>query len=245
MKEYNVSDIVKDVRIAIDQNTNDSDLGGFCDMDTLELADVVKGKIVDAAWMIEGAAPVYMCGDGNVPENIEVTLSKVNPSDKYNYAVVAVPSDYLRLVSFRMDDWVSGVYEVITPDDPDYSKQRSRIEGVRGNTERPVLAIVPSMNTEGNNKSGNVFEAYSTKSNVCEYKYVPIPKIENEKIFLCERLYKAIVYATAYLVALAYNADTQAMRLLSTARSLADIDGNEQQRSQYVQQPITTEQAEQ
>lgn len=53
------------------------------------------------------------------------------------------------------------------------------------------------------------------------------------------------MYATAYLVALAYNADTQAMRLLSTARSLADIDGNEQQRSQYVQQPITTEQAEQ
>lgn len=246
MKDYNVSDIISDVRIAIDQNTNDTDLSGFGDVDTLELAEVIRSKIVDAAWMIESAAPVYMCGDGTVEKSAETTHEKVYDTDKTYYAKVGIKADLLRLVSFIMSDWTKSVNEPITTDDAEYAVQKSRVEAVRGSIERPVLVMLPSQDGPKEGYSGNVYEAYSTsEDSTASYKYVPIPVIEKEKISLCERLYKAVVYATAYLTALAYNADAQAERLLSIARSLADINGyaeQTQQAPQYVQQPQVTEQ---
>ncbi len=245
MKNYDVSNIISDVRIAIDQNTSDTDLSGFGDVDTLELADVVKSKIVDAAWMIESAAPVYMCADGVLATGITTTKQKVYDTDESYYALADVKDDFLRLVSFWMSDWVKPVHNPITPDDDEYAVQKSRIEGVRGNQERPVLVMRPSYYEKKEGCNGNAFEAYSTSAeSTASYKYVTIPEIKNEKISLCERLYKAVVYATAYLTALAYNADAQAERLLSIARSLADIDNNsyQQQQPEYVQQPQVAEQ---
>ena len=225
MKDYDVSNIISDVRIAIDQNTNDTELSEFGDVDTLELADVVKSKIVDAAWMIESAAPVYMCADGVIASNPTVTKDQVYETDESYYAVVGIKDDFLRLVTFKMSDWTRPVSNPITTDDPDYAVQKSRVEGVRGNQERPVLVMIPSDDAPMTGNNGNVFEAYSTSyDSTASYRYVPIPKIKNDKISLCDRLYKAVVYATAYLTALAYNADTQAERLLSIARSLAEID---------------------
>lgn len=262
MTEYQVSDIVRDVRIAIDQNKDASSMENFGDVDTLDLYNLIKDKIVDAAKLIMKAAPLHMIGNGVKPENLEISYWKVYEGDSQCYAVVKLPADYMRCVTFRMEDWLLPITgsDIITPESPEYALQRSRVVGVRGNKERPVLVLVPYVadatekGTEEDkvadateketeeDKTEYCYEAYSTDENKsCYFTYLPIPAInKSDKISLPSRLYRAVVYAIAYLTALALNAQAQASAMLSTAKQLAEIQDSvphvQQQVPEYQQQ---------
>jgi hypothetical protein len=230
MKDYDINNIVRDVRITIDQNMSESALAGFGDTDTLALDDIIKSKIVDAAMLIFDNAPINMIGDAALCKNAMVIYKKVYNSDKSYYAEIAVPSTFYRLVSFKMNGWKKSITDedLIYPTDEEYAVQRSRIEGVRGCSERPILAYVPNID-EGDNEY--CFEAYScTNNDPYAFTYLPLPMItDDNKISLPQELYKSIVYATAYLTAIAFNSDNQAMRLLSVAKQLAKIGDSIQQ----------------
>lgn len=238
MTNYKVNEIVKEVRIAIDQNMDGTMLSDFGDYDTLALDEIIQSKIVDGAKLIIGAAPIHMIGKGiTTVEKPNVEYNKVFDNDKRYYAQVAVPNDYFRLVSFRMADWLMPVTEeeVITPTDAEYALQRSRVEGVRGCPERPVLAFVPNIESGDNDYC---FEAYSCAGkSACSYTYLSNPQINKSgEISLPERLYRPIVYAIAYLATIAFNAEGQAAVLLTTAKQLANITDTIQQQPQQVQQ---------
>lgn len=249
MIDYLVSDIVRDVRIAIDQNQDAESMENFGDVDTLDLSNLIKDKIVDAAKLIMKAAPLHMIGKGMSPNNLEISYNKVYESDSQCYAVVKLPADYMRCVTFRMEDWLLPITgsDIITPESPEYALQRSRVVGVRGNKERPVLVLVPYVvdatkkETE-EDKTEYCYEAYSTDENKnCYFTYLPIPAInKSDKISLPSRLYRAVVYAIAYLTALALNAQAQASVMLSTAKQLAEIQDSvprvQQQVPEYQQQ---------
>lgn len=225
MKEYLLKDIIRDVRIAIDQNMDGESLSYFGDVDTLSLDDIISSKIVDAAMLILDSAPINMVGDVATDGSEEAEYKKVYNTDKSFYAEIVAPEDFFRLVLFTMQDWKKSVTDkdLIYPTDEEYAIQRSRIEGVRGSAENPVLAYVPKFSAV-NNKF--CFEAYSCKENEAyALSYIPMPTIVDEqKIALSQELYKAVVYATAYLTAIAFNSDNQAMRLLSVAKQLAKIE---------------------
>lgn len=255
MKEYQVSNIVRDVRIAIDQNKDASSMENFGDVDTLDLSNIIKDKIVDAAKLIMKAAPLHMIGNGVKPNNLEISYNKVYKGDSQYYAVVKLPANYMRCVTFRMEDWLLPITgsDIITPESPEYALQRSRVVGVRGNKERPVLVLVPYVadatekGTE-EDKTEYCYEAYSTDDKKqCYFTYLPIPTISEDKISLSEdkislpsRLYRAVVYAIAYLTTLALNAQAQASVMLSTAKQLAEIQDSvphvQQQVPEYQQQ---------
>lgn len=249
MTDYLVSDIVQDVRIAIDQNQDAESMENFGDVDTLDLSNIIKDKIVDAAKLIMKAAPLHMIGNGVKPNNLEISYNKVYKGDSQYYAVVKLPANYMRCVTFRMEDWLLPITgsDIITPESPEYALQRSRVVGVRGNKERPVLVLVPSVAdaTEKETEEDNTeycYEAYSTDENkTCYFTYLPTPTINSsETISLPSRLYRAVVYAIAYLTALALNAQAQASVMLSTAKQLAEIQDSvphvQQQVPEYQQQ---------
>ena len=97
MNSYLIDEMVKDVRIAIDNNTEDKELLEFADTDTLMLQDIVRAKVVDAANMIVRDAPVDML-DGGVVADLKgmVKLNKVYDTDTMQYAVVRLDRSFMR-----------------------------------------------------------------------------------------------------------------------------------------------------
>lgn len=191
---YDVAGLVKEVRIAIDQNNNSAPLLDIEDVDTLSLDELIASKIADAARVVENQAPAYML-EGGVD-----FASSVGWDDKVGVGsgYMHLPDDFLRLVSFKMSDWSKSVSTAITDDNPLYDRQSSRFAGIRGCPQKPVVAIVTQ-------PIGQVLEFYSCSGGanvfVRRARYIPIPKIADGNIDICEKLKPAVIYYTASLVA--------------------------------------------
>lgn len=214
--EYNVSDIVLEAKVALDENVDSSALSGLGDVDTLKLDEIVESKVVDAARIIETNAPAHLLDSGKAfGESIGW-----DGQPGYGAGYIHLPDDFMRLVCFQMSDWDYAVTLAITEDSPQYQMQRSRFAGVRGNPQKPVVAITSQ-------PIGLVLEFFSCYSGenafIKKARYIPMPRIRNGKIELCEKLRRAVVYYTAYLAALSLGDGDAAAALLATARELAEI----------------------
>ncbi len=186
-----IGDIVKDVRILLDMNQEDSGLEGFDDADTLSIDEIIKAKIVEGVRIVEMNAPISMfdkksvmpvfppdktsgktTGDGDKPGGVFFQIQWEIGRTKNVGGSVMLPSDYMRLASFKMNDWDYAVTEAIDENSDEYRMQKSRF-GVRGNCQRPVVAIVCGA-------MGNVLEFYSCKTSSATVEkafYIPEPKI--------------------------------------------------------------------
>ena len=217
--EYNVSDIVHEVKVAIDENVSSTALSNLGDVDTLTKEEIINSKIVAAATVIESNAPSYLLDSGRAFG--EVIGWDSQPG--YGSGHIQLPDDFLRLVTFQMSDWDYAVTIAITETDPLYQMQRSRFAGVRGTPQKPVVAIVQQ-------PIGLVLEFYSCYTGEEAYikraRYIPVPRIRNHKIDLCEKLKPAVVYYTAYLAALSMGEGDVASAMLATAKELAQISDN-------------------
>lgn len=258
MKEYDIAQIAKDVRITIGQNMVTDALSGVSDVGTLSLEEIIRSKIEDAAKFIhmeaghdllDGKTLTTKCYDDlDTDEKIAVRL-KVDKNSNGTFTCLRLPDDFLRLVSYDETDWYHPVTVAIDNLNPLYAIQRSKYESLRGTPEHPVVAIVHKMgrlyleaysNTEsGKNETGtNTFTDDTSFNWYCSY--IPEPKIVNDKISLCPKLYHAVLYATAYLTELAHGAYNQAMTKLAVAKELAHISSAPTQ--QVVQQDNNADQ---
>lgn len=205
-KEYQVSDLVKEIRVAIDSNLKSDQLTGISDIDTLALEEIIGSKIAEAARIVVLNAPSYLLDGG---DSLGTTVTWNGTSGR-----MTLPEDFLRLVVFKMSDWSRVVTVPISETDPLYAQQSSRWAGVRGNPQKPVVAIVPSSN-------GLVLEFYSSKSgSVAQATYIALPKVTDGKIKLCEKLHDATVYYAAYLTAISTGETALAEALLSIVNEL-------------------------
>ena len=130
---------------------------------------------------------------------------------------VLLPDDFMRLIAFRMSDWERTVYAAISVDDPLYAKQSSRYKGIRGNTQKPVCAIV-------NRAEGKALEFYSCNSEeayVSRASYLPYPHIdEDDGIDISEKCFTAVTYTVAALVLTTYGEAEKASALTELAKSI-------------------------
>lgn len=236
MTSYQVSDIIAKVRDIIGMNLVDTQLATDLQQDTLSLDDTIRESIVPAAQLIEFAAPIEMLGEGIDAPNDSlgtVTEEAINTTDTYRVIHGLAPTDFMRLVAFRMSDWSRTINSPISFISKQYDMQRSRVEAVRGCPERPVLAIGITSATSGTSPRYE-WEAYSSKagSTVKTFAYIPQPTISNGNIDLCPLLLNAIVYATAYLTETAFGDVNKASLFMSTARTLAGIADSPQTKEQ-------------
>ena len=207
-----LSKIKEDVRICLDENQTSQALISSGDLDTLSLDEIIESKILEAVERVHLNAPNYMLENGH---NFGDTLywSELFPGSGW----VLLPEDFLRLIVFEMDDWEQAVYQAITTDDPQYSKQRSRFSGIRGTAERPVCAL--ALRPEG-----RVLEFYSCKTDEAQVSralYLPYPEIETgNKVDLSQRCYTPIIYTAASLTLATLGATDQASALDNLASAL-------------------------
>ena len=226
---YQVSDIKRDVRITLDENDSSQVLQALGDPDTLTLEQIIESKIVDAARTVIATAPNTMLDSGH---SFAVARADTNTQIAWTESGVAghgaghfkLPDDFLRLVTFKMHDWDYGITEAIRDTDPLYGMQYSRYGGIRGNPQRPVVAIV-------NHDDGLHIEfftctwgPYDPSDNTGTYveraQYIKQPTIDNGKIEIPEKLRPAVIYYTAYMVMLALNDAAFAQNLLASSKEL-------------------------
>lgn len=207
---HKLTEIARDVRIAIDQNMTSEQLIATDDIETLSLEEIIRSKIVEAVRRVETDAPVHFLEEGH------------DFGDAVYWADlesgwVLLPDDFMRLIAFRMSDWERTVYSAISVDDPLYAKQSSRHKGIRGNVQKPVCAIV-------NRAEGKALEFYSCNSEeayVSRASYLPYPHIdEDDGIDISEKCFTAVIYTVAALVLTTYGEAEKASALTELAKSI-------------------------
>ncbi len=207
---YQIQDIERDVRIALDENDVNTQLVQMGDVDTLALNDIIRSKIVEAVRRVELAAPAHLLEEGH-----DFSSGIYWNGDGSGW--VLLPDDFMRLIAFRMSDWERTVYEAISVDDPLYAKQSSRYKGIRGNVQKPVCAIV-------NRAEGKALEFYACKDNtamIVRAGYLPYPSIDaNDGIDISQRCYEAVIYTIAALVAATYGDSEKTTNLNELSKTL-------------------------
>jgi hypothetical protein len=210
---YDISELKREIRIALDQNTSSEPLAALGDIDTLSLDDIIESKIADAARIVESTAPAHLLDSGEAFGNSIGWDSEPG----YGSGHIHMPDDFLRLVCFQMSDWSYAVTVAISEDSELYAMQRSRYPGIRGCPESPVVAITSQ-------PIGLVLEFYSCTAGPNVYvrraRYIPIPHIVGNGIELCEKLKPSIVYYAAYLVALSTGNSYLATSMLNISNEL-------------------------
>lgn len=216
--DYSVDALIREAKVAIDENVSSQALTALEDIDTLTLDEIIRSKVEDAARLVEEGAAHYLLDAGQVFGGVIYWESDV---EGYGAGRVNLPDDFMRLVGFQMSDWSRPVTDAITETDPRYLMQSSRFGGVRGNPQRPVVAI-----THG--ATGLVLEFYScTKgpgTHIKSAHYIAVPKVSTTgTIDLCPKLERAVVYRLASMTAAIIGAPDVAANLLGTSNELAGI----------------------
>ena len=209
---YAVADIVKDVRITLDQNQVESILAA--DDDTLELDDIIYKKITEAAMRILREAPLRMV-DGTIPLPEPVTIEDENTCCRMWVpvkAVIRLPDDYLRLAIVKMSDWKTPLRVAVLDTSDIYQTVTSEFDGIRPNQSRPLAVETEDMD-------GPILELWGSsdeKATLAQGRYIGQPRVRDGVLNFPKLLYDALVNMTAALTAQAYK-DNAAQSLMQLA----------------------------
>lgn len=209
---YAVADIIKDVRITLDQNQVESILAA--DDDTLELDDIIRKKITEAAMRILREAPLRMIdGTASLPEPVTIEdESEGSDAQAPIRSVIRLPDDYLRLAIVKMSDWKTPLRVAVLDTSDIYQTVTSEFDGIRPNQYRP-LAV------ETEDADGPILELWgsSDADAVLEQgRYIGLPRVRDGILNFPKLLYPALVNMTAALTAQAYK-DNSAQPLMQIA----------------------------
>lgn len=188
---FQADNIVKDVRVCMDENMADTALIADGDENTLLLDEIIKSKILEAVERVHTEAPFYMLDNAHhFDTNAAINWKTLESGE------ILLPDDFMRLVVFQMSDWERPVYTVLTPDDPEYAKCSSRYKALRGTVQRPVCAL--AMRNDG--KVLEFYSCNSTNATITRAVYVPYPEIDAYGgVDIAERCYTAVVNTIAGL----------------------------------------------
>lgn len=210
MNVYQLDRIVRDVRIALDQNMSGDALSELGDVDTLSVDEVIRSKVAESVKRVHSQAPAYLLDGGY---NFGDAVYWGDQCSGW----VLLPDDFMRFVMFKMDDWSRTLFSAISSDDADYDLQSSRFKGIRGTAQKPVCVI--SVRPEG-----RVLEFYSCKSEnalVSKAVYLPYPQIdEDDGIEICGRCYDAVVYTAAALSLATFGDSDKSNNMTELAKSV-------------------------
>lgn len=209
---YQLADIVRDVKVVLDENMSSEELLALEDIETLSMEDIIESKVEEAVRRVESVAPINMLESGH---NLIDSLFWNGDGSGF----VVLPEDFMRLISFKMSGWERVIHDAISVNDPIYLKQSSRFKGIRGNKQKPVVAIVTR-------PEGRVLEFYSCDNENATMEigvYRPYPKVDEYKgVEISERCYMAVIYTLGALVLMTYGESEKASVLLELSKSVIE-----------------------
>lgn len=206
--QYSVESLIKEVRVALDNNNSSEPLLQLGDIDTLTLNEIIESKLPNAARIVIQESPIHLLGHGE-PISGKIYWPEGKIGNGWGHILLA--DDFLRLLCFQMSDWVMPVAEVINESDPRYAMQKSKYAGIKGNPQKPIVAIVPW-------GTGLHLEFYSCTAGstiaVRKARYIPIPRKDNSHISFPEKLKPAIIYYAAFMTSQIIGNDAEVSKSL-------------------------------
>lgn len=226
METCNIDDMVKAVRVALDQNMDGKALSVLGDSDTLTLDEIIRSTMIDAVATIEEIAPLEMlegCEEAvKTGEEYAIAWGSTKTGSAIKEGSVSLPNDFYRFVSFKMSDWDRAVFIPIMQETPEYERLKNQYSGIGGTPKNPAVAIdVPNGILE--------FFCSGETAKVTSFKFIPKPAIKDGHISICPKLKRAIIYANAALAATVFSSVDQMQLLMSTAYRLAHVQPTEKQ----------------
>ena len=235
MENVSVATLKQQIRVALDENHVSTELANLQDTDTLTLDELIESKIEDAADAVIRSAPIDMLSDIGELLSGDISTSVTAP-----YVVTMfLPSDFLRLIRFKLSAWKYAVHEVATPTQETLAKLYSPY-GVCGTVDRPVVLISPhreSTTVQGvtSTRSGLKLEAFSgneSSNTLDNCLYAKKPTITTttqnnttiQNIQLGDRLKRPTVYYAAFLVASVVGEEKAAEKLFAVCKEMLNLE---------------------
>lgn len=182
-----MSDLVKEMRIAMDEVKHDEDNDIFADDSDEEM----KQAIETAAQQLLLQAPAQML----LPERVVVSLNETGKQDydaiqtQYTdgHGCLVIPDDWLRLVVLKLKSWSSSLTSLMDPDSKEAQMQASR--WTRGTPQKPrgMIATSPVTGkrvlmywTAGRYDANHAEEPGKVYDHEVElFTYIPYQKVED------------------------------------------------------------------
>lgn len=207
---YDLDEIVRDVRVALDENEEINQI--LDDSTTLTLDDIIRQKILHAVryvldraplWKIDNAVSLCSAFDG---------YRRMNNPD-YVCGVIELPEDFIRLKALKTVNGNLPVTEV--SGETLYMQQKSPVP-VFGTPSAPLCFL-----TEGSARELEYYSIYvgdsETPDEKIEYAtYIAEPTVIDGVIDIPQRLYNEILYMAASMTAVTIK-DTNAQNLMNYA----------------------------
>lgn len=175
--KYYIDDIVKDVRIALDEiGINDADFLGT-DQDTegadeADLDTIIKSKIIEALRFCILSADSKLVGPGTTIKldadsahsyGIDLSL-EYNEQSETKVVKAVMPDNFLRLLYAYIKGWPYAVSKVIDATDPQYAELMNPV--TTGTEQRPAVGMRKYYESPTTEKMDRfVVELFSTKDN--------------------------------------------------------------------------------
>lgn len=174
---YSVNQIIRDVRVRMGLNAEATQALILSD-EQLTIDQQITAQIAEAVAQAHADAPADWLVNAKSFAG-EITRDGSHGS-------IALPSDWLRLVSFAMSDWQQPVLTAITCDHPAYALQRSPYPGLRGTPEKPVCAITPDRRLE-------FYSCCTKNAGIAHALYMPMPAIVDDAVDIAPRCYPQVI----------------------------------------------------
>lgn len=200
-----IEQIKADVRLVIDESEDNSELLAAFDPITIETDNITESMILQSIDEVHKSAQLYMLVDVRHSEGLSLTAYRKGHK-------AYIPDDFLRFVCADCADWERTVYDPIDQDSDEYMMQSSKWAGVRGTTERPVVAIIPG-------PDALQMEVYTTGANTVNLTYIKKAGIDQEnKVEIASMCYRALLYTIAkyYLISTGNNQQAAIMGAVAT-----------------------------
>ena len=186
MEKVLVDELVKEVRVTLDENQVESEYLQSS-TENMELNEIIRSKMPDAVRGIVEMCPVSLLNAD------ALTLADDDRTENEDgIGFVVLPNDFLRLVSFKLASWNRSVTSVADEESPTGLMQRNAF--TRGTPMKPVCVL--SHKADGK-RVLEYFTASGGNDTIERALYVTNPSIVtedgNEKISIPHLLRAAIV----------------------------------------------------
>ena len=191
-----VEELIKKVRITMDENSSSSRLAEIKDIDSLQLDELIRESIVAGVKYIHSNADVTELTEDVTEDASTSSVEEEMVGTDKHIQYIDCPSDFHVLSSIKMSRWKKPVRILSSLNNVNEDIELCPYYGIGSDQESPAVYL-----TERNDK--RVFMACSCDeegSSLETFRYLPIPSIKEGNIKIIKGREDDCAYAIAYNV---------------------------------------------
>ena len=211
MAQITKANVVKEVRVILDENKVSPSLDGVGELDTLSTDEVIESCIDKALRIVMMHADTELFDSGTTLERNKYKPAKQQDNGVI-YGIVELPDDYIRMLSAKLYGWDYALGYAHPRGSDMYYVQHGHSKSLLATHDRPVAVVTPD------GKHVELFPVHSMSEESLEhFIYLSSPSTA-EGYVISDKLYPGVIYVCASLVATSFGDMTSATAFENIAR---------------------------